>query len=126
MARTIFRQTFVALRARRQAYRVAADFLYDQPIDVDTFACRSCGNTLTGHRPIFRRSLCCPRCGVRNRMPTYLRPPRWQPDVHRVVTDEPVEPSRSRQLQPDVVLLLVIFGLMLAAALLVAHVWLSS
>jgi hypothetical protein len=126
MARATLRQTFIALRARRQAYWVATDFLYDQPIDVDTFACRSCGNTLTGHRSIFRRSLCCPRCGVRNQMPAYLRAPRWHPDVHRVEPNEPVEARESPQLPPEAVVLLVIFGLMLATALLVAHVWLSK
>ena len=73
MARAILRETFIALRARRQAYRVAADFLYEDPIDVETFACRSCGQQIrpdvVGVNGIVR----CGVCGVKNQVSPHLR-----------------------------------------------------
>ena len=73
MARTIFRQTFIALRARRQACRIASDFLYDEPIDVETFPCRSCGRQMrvkiVGAAGLVR----CRVCGARNTAPPHVR-----------------------------------------------------
>ena len=33
------RETFTALRARREAYHVASDMIYEEPIDVRRVAC---------------------------------------------------------------------------------------
>jgi hypothetical protein len=63
----------IALRARRQAYRIAADFLYEQPIDVDTFACRSCGHLIRPEVFDDAGRLHCGVCGVRNQVPNHLR-----------------------------------------------------
>src|SRR5688572_8846924 len=92
MARAILRQTFIALRARRAAYRIAADFLYDEPIDVEAFACRSCGRQIRPRVVSTEGSVRCGVCGVRNVVPPHLRtrqaPParvlgerdRWEAD----------------------------------------------
>ena len=73
MARAILRQTFIALRARRQAYRIAADFLYDEPIDVETFPCRACGHQIRPFEMSDAGWVLCSVCGESNLAPPHLR-----------------------------------------------------
>jgi hypothetical protein len=63
----------IALRARRQAYRIAADFLYDEPIEVETFPCRSCGQQIRAIEVDEFGWIRCEVCGVRNLALPHLR-----------------------------------------------------
>ena len=73
MPRTILRQTFIALRARRQAYRIATDFIYENPIDVETFPCRSCGHQVHPREMSDAGWVLCTVCGESNLAPPHLR-----------------------------------------------------
>jgi len=73
MARAFSRETMIALRARRAAHRIASDIAYEQPIDVDTFTCRSCGHVIRPEVFDDAGGLRCGVCGVRNQLPSHLR-----------------------------------------------------
>jgi hypothetical protein len=73
MPRVFLRETMIALRARRQAYRIATDFLYENPIDVETFECRSCGQPIRPSVVSATGWVRCGVCGVGNRVPPHLR-----------------------------------------------------
>lgn len=73
MPRVFLRQTMIALRARRQAYRIATDFLYEEPIDVSSFSCRLCGTEIRPRVVDSKGNVCCGVCGAVNRVPPHLR-----------------------------------------------------
>ena len=128
MARVILRQTFIALRARRLGYRVAADFLYDVPIDVQSFACARCGRNLAGQPMTLDGRVVCPACRSDNRAPQHVRSlcrskvsrhvgPEFSPKVWP--EDEP-EPWSVWELRPAIPVLTCIFLLtMIVAGLLI-------
>jgi hypothetical protein len=67
------RATFTALRARRQAYQIATDILYEAPIDVSTVACSGCGEWIEVGGSAVTDPLICPRCSKTTPLPAYLR-----------------------------------------------------
>jgi hypothetical protein len=73
MTQDLRRETFIALRARHQAYRVASDMLYEEPIDVTVVFCRSCGISLDWRSDPCAESLTCANCGTATPLPTHLR-----------------------------------------------------
>ena len=68
------RETFIALRARHQAYRIASEILYEAPIDVAKVFCTGCGRELYWRNQSIVDPLTCPDCGTHTPLPTYLRP----------------------------------------------------
>jgi hypothetical protein len=70
---TLPRATFSSLRARREAYQVASDILYEEPIDVRTVACSGCGQWIDVHAHTVTDPLICPSCAARTPLPPYLR-----------------------------------------------------
>jgi hypothetical protein len=123
MARAFLRQTFIALRARRQAYRIATDFLYDQPIDVETINCRACGKRLKRRRMSAKGWIRCRRCGVFTKAPPHLRTPRVDPYGRPAVALDygpPPEQSGWRiEIPSDFAILTVTSLIMLFGALIV-------
>lgn len=87
MTPNVQRETFIALRARREAYHVAADVLYEAPIDVRTVACRGCGAWLDVHGSTVTDPLTCPACGALTPLPPYLRA-RYLPRLAEVSHDQ--------------------------------------
>jgi hypothetical protein len=67
------RATFSSLRARREAYQIASDILYEEPIDIRTVACQACGEWLGVHGQTITNPLTCPKCGAKTELPPYLR-----------------------------------------------------
>jgi len=67
------RATFSSLRTRRQAYQIASDILYEEPIDVRTVACEACGRWLGAKGQTITDPLTCPKCGAKTALPPYLR-----------------------------------------------------
>ena len=67
------RETFAALRARHEAYRVASDILYEEPIDVRTVACSGCGGWIDVHGGTVTDPIRCPACGTRMPLPPHIR-----------------------------------------------------
>jgi hypothetical protein len=67
------RATFSSLRARREAYQIASDILYEEPIDIRTVACHACGRWLDVHGSTVTDPLTCPKCGAQTALPSYLR-----------------------------------------------------
>ena len=123
MARVFLRQTMIALRARRQAYRIATDFLYDERIDVESFSCRACGHDLTARAFTVLGWLQCPACGSRNRAPAHLRSRgRMSERIGAPDRNPPDQSWRKWEIPPQVVVLLLVFHLLLATALLLIHV----
>ena len=120
MARAILRQTFIALRARRQAYRIAADFLYDEPIDVESFPCSACGQPIHVEEVNAVGNLPCPSCGTWNRAPAHLRS-RRTPNLTDVPHSPPAEwvvtIEEARRRQVIAILMLVLFFVLLIACL---------
>ena len=126
MARAFLRQTFIALRARRQAYRIAADFLYDQPIDVNTVACRVCGTDLTRRVLSDDYRIYCPHCGAETTLPPHRRAPRNDPRRRTSPALDycPPEPHRwsDWEMPSDMTVLLLVSALMLVGALVVVAI----
>jgi len=123
MARAFLRQTMIALRARRQAYRIATDFLYDQPIDVQTIACRACGKRLKKRRMSAKGWIRCRRCGVFTKAPPHLRTPRVGPYGRPAFAldygSPPEQPGRYFEIPSDFAILMVTSAIMLLGALIV-------
>src|SRR5688572_18449936 len=61
-------ETFVALRARREAHRVVRERLHP-PLDPYQFYCRHCGRPLDSRDLDFDELICCGPCGVRTPVP---------------------------------------------------------
>lgn len=83
------RETLIALRARRKAYRVATDIQYHRPIDVRHIECPSCHSTIQPS-PTARDEAVCGACGQRVSLPSYLR-------LRPVRTLTPDEVARSEE-----------------------------
>ena len=119
--RVFLRQTMIALRARRQAYRVAADFLYDEPIDTDSFWCCRCGFQLARQPLTNEGRVVCPVCRTCTRAPGHVRS-RCRARFSRPVVESPHDQPQfwlPRSIPPELALLLILFVVMLSAALLV-------
>jgi hypothetical protein len=72
--RTTFttRETIIALRARRKAYRIATDIVYHRPLDVRQIECPACHSTIEPS-PTAREETKCRACGQRVPLPCHLR-----------------------------------------------------
>lgn len=55
------------------AYQIAADILYEEPINVRTVACTGCGEWLGIQGQTITNPLTCPKCGAKTALPPYLR-----------------------------------------------------
>ena len=73
MSDTSSRATFSSLRARREAYQIASDILYEEPIDIRTVACQACGEWIDVHASTIVDPLTCLACGAKTPLPSYLR-----------------------------------------------------
>ena len=67
------RETYVALRARREAYQIASEILYEAPIDVRAVPCGGCGRWSEVRGSTVTDPLTCPACKARTPLPPYLR-----------------------------------------------------
>ena len=91
------RATFSSLRARREAYHVASDILYEEPIDVRTVACQACGAWIDVHGSTITDPLHCFACGAKTPLPPYLRakfmPRRQRPPkpLHYFAANDPLD-----------------------------------
>jgi hypothetical protein len=85
----VARETFIALRARREAYRVATDIQYHRPLDVRHIECPSCHSTIEPP-PGDSQEAACGACGQRVPLPSYLR-------LRPVRTLTPDEVARSEE-----------------------------
>ena len=79
--RQVPRETYIALRARRQAYRIASDILYEEPIDVSTLFCQGCGAELGRSDTSFTDPMICPHCDTATPVPAHLLKQVIQPAV---------------------------------------------
>ena len=66
--------TMIALRARRQAYHVASDILYEEPIDLRTVDCFRCGAHYNASVATVTEPTCA-RCGAPLALTAYIMPP---------------------------------------------------
>lgn len=116
---TIPRQTFIALRARRQAHQIASDIL-NPSLDLSQVFCRECGRPLRRDRLDRNDHIACHRCGHVNDLPHELanrvRSAIAIPDYH--APDAPPRPLHrhpqrltTMQLICAVLLVLMSFGL---------------
>jgi hypothetical protein len=64
----VHRETFVALRARREACRLAR-VLHNPPLDPYQFYCRHCGQPLDGLDLEPSNHICCDACGCYTLVP---------------------------------------------------------
>ena len=69
------------MRARHQAYRIATDILYEEPIDVSTLFCRGCEAELGGRDTSFTDPMICPHCDTATPVPAHLLRQVIQPAV---------------------------------------------
>ena len=74
----------IALRATRQAMRIASDLAY-KPIDAAAVPCVSCGRDVRDEPVWHDFSIRCPECGALTELPVHLRgryllPPEDPPD----------------------------------------------
>ncbi len=72
MGQTAPRETFIALRARRQAYRIATDILYGRTVDVRSIDCPACHSAIDP-APQAWEVACCRACGQLVPLPSHLR-----------------------------------------------------
>src|SRR2546421_6213511 len=83
------RETFIALRARREAHQVSREVLYDRPIDVETLLCSSCARDLElSHGDASTNMIRCDACGAQTDVPPHLRHHLPSPSAQRQVCDE--------------------------------------
>jgi hypothetical protein len=66
------RATFIALRARREAYRIAADIMHGRAIDVRAIECPACHSAIEPAPEAFQVATC-HACGQRVALPSHLR-----------------------------------------------------
>lgn len=66
-------ETFVALRARHEAMRIAEAILRGGGVDVQRFNCHACGSDLDWNRADTEVAVDCPACGAINELPCHLR-----------------------------------------------------
>jgi hypothetical protein len=66
------RETFIALRARRAAYRIATDILYGRAVDVRVIECPACHSQIEPHQYAYDVAVC-HACGQRVVLPSHLR-----------------------------------------------------
>ena len=72
MRASVPRATFIALRARREAYRIATDILYGRAVDVRVIECPACHSTVTP-APQSIETAVCSACGQRIPLPSHLQ-----------------------------------------------------
>jgi hypothetical protein len=66
-------ETFVALRARHEAFRIASDFVRGPGVDVEHLDCHACGAAIDWRLAIEQICVDCPACGAVNELPCHLR-----------------------------------------------------
>lgn len=91
MRASVPRATFIALRARREAYRISADILYGRTVDVRVIECPACHSTVTP-APQSVEIAVCKACGQRIPLPSHLqRKPKREltaAEIEAVAEDE--------------------------------------
>ena len=66
-------ETFVALRARHEALRIAEALIRGDGVNVEQLNCHSCGAELDWRLAIEQVAIDCPSCGAVNELPCHLR-----------------------------------------------------
>ena len=66
-------ETFVALRARHEALRIAEALVRGPGVNVELLNCHTCGADLDWRRAIEQVAIDCPACGAVNELPCHLR-----------------------------------------------------
>jgi hypothetical protein len=92
-------ETFVALRARHEALRIAEAVIRGGGVNVEQLNCHSCGADLDWKRAIEQIAIDCPSCGAVNELPCHLRyrvPPADDDDAAGTLDYASVEPDRRR------------------------------
>ena len=72
MRASVPRATFIALRARREAYRIASDILYGRAVDVRVVECPACHSVVQPAAEA-REVAICRACGQQVALPSHLR-----------------------------------------------------
>jgi len=91
-------ETFVALRARHEALRIAEAVVRGAGVDVEQLNCHSCGAELDWRCAIEQVAIDCPACGAVNELPCHLRYriPRYGEDESGTLDYASIEPDRRR------------------------------
>ena len=66
-------ETFVALRARHEALRIAEAVIRGGGVNVEQLNCHTCGAELDWKHAIEQVAIDCPSCGAVNELPCHLR-----------------------------------------------------
>ena len=66
-------QTFIALRARHEALRIAEALIRGGGVNVEQLNCHNCGAELDWKNAIEQVAIDCPSCGAVNELPCHLR-----------------------------------------------------
>ena len=66
-------ETFIALRARHEALRIAEAVIRGAGVDVEQLNCHTCGGDLNWRDAIEQVAIDCPACGAVNELPCHLR-----------------------------------------------------
>jgi hypothetical protein len=66
-------ETFVALRARHEALRIAEAIIRGGGVNVEQLNCHNCGGDLDWKNAIEQVAIDCPSCGAVNELPCHLR-----------------------------------------------------
>ena len=66
-------ETFVALRARHEALRIAEAVIRGGGVNVEQLNCHTCGAELDWKNAIEQVAIDCPSCGAVNELPCHLR-----------------------------------------------------
>jgi hypothetical protein len=66
-------ETFIALRARHEALRIAEAIIRGGGVNVEQLNCHTCGADLDWKSAIEQVAIDCPSCGAVNELPCHLR-----------------------------------------------------
>jgi hypothetical protein len=66
-------ETFVALRARHEALRIAEAVIRGGGVNVEQLNCHTCGAELDWKNAVEQVAIDCPSCGAVNELPCHLR-----------------------------------------------------
>ena len=89
-------ETFIALRARHEALRIAEAVIRGGGVNVEQLNCHTCGAELDWKRASEQVAIDCPACGAVNELPCHLRyriPPSGDEDTG-TLDYASVEPDR--------------------------------
>ena len=107
----------IALRATRQAMRIAADLAY-KPIDPEEVPCVSCGRDVREEAVWHDFTIRCPACGALTELPVHLRSRYLLPPEDRV--GDRVSVRISTPLERAFLMLVTAFAIAVVAVFVIA------